>query len=365
MGSPASDAVPVGIIADLLALVVAERPAPFDYVPTEGEPGLRAELSRFLANNGSAISQDEFLITTGGMQGLDLVFKLFVGAGDLVAVESPTYTNGTATIASYEGDILEVPMDAEGLDVEALAALVEESGRAPKMIYTIPTFQNPSGTTLSLSRRRRLIDLAEKWDAIIVEDDPYSLLRFEGDPLPGLRELSSGRVRVIAVHTFSKILVPGLRVGWIIAEPEIIALMVKARQAMDTCTNTLQQRLVARFLGEGYMEKHLVKVREEYRHRKEVMQLGLVEEFSEFEVSWTDPQGGFFLWLTLPKRVDTSDLLAEAVRGGVAFIPGSVFSVSGRFPNALRLAFSAESPSRAREGLHRLGQVLAPQLRLQ
>jgi 2-aminoadipate transaminase len=363
MGSPAIEAMPIEVFSSLLAEVLAERPAPFDYVPTEGEIGLRTELIEFLELNGEAVAEDELMITSGGMQGLDLAFKIFVGPGDLVAVESPTYTNGAATIASYEGEILEVPIDAEGLDVPALAALVKKRGLAPKVIYTIPTFQNPSGTTLSLSRRRQLIDLSEQWGAIIVEDDPYSLLRFAGDALPSLRELGNGRVRVIAVHTFSKILAPGLRVGWIIAEPEVIALMVKARQAMDTCTNNLQQRLVSRFLAEGHMEGHLRSLRAEYRTRKESMQCCLVEEFSEFDVSWTDPQGGFFLWLTLPKGVDTSRLFVDAIQSGVAFVPGSAFSVSGSFNNALRLAFSAESPSRAREGVRRLSNVLAPILR--
>jgi 2-aminoadipate transaminase len=296
------------------------------------------------------------------MQGLDLVCKLFVGPGDLVAVESPTYTNGTATISGYEGDMLEVAGDADGMDVEALARLVGERGAAPKLIYTIPTFQNPSGTTLSLGRRERLIELAAEWGAVILEDDPYSLLRFEGEPLPSLRELGAGRVRVIAVHTFSKILAPGLRVGWVVAEPEVIARMIDARQSMDTCTAPPMQRLVARFLDEGLAGAHLQDLRVVYGERKRAMQQALADELGHLGAAWTDPHGGFFLWLTLPEPIDTRALFADALAEGVAFIPGPAFSISGRFTNALRLAFSAEPPDRARAGIRRLHRAIAQQL---
>jgi 2-aminoadipate transaminase len=346
MGSPAREAIPSATFGRLLGDLEAEHGA-FDYGPTEGEPALREELTAWLG-----VAPDELLVTSGGMQGLDLVCKLFVGRGDLVAVESPTYTNGTATISGYEGEMVEVPGDEDGMDVDALEALP----RPPKLIYTIPTFQNPSGATLSLERRERLIELAARWGSVVLEDDPYSLLRFEGEELPSLRELGAGRARVIAVHTFSKILAPGLRVGWVVAEPEVIARMVDARQSMDTCTAPPMQRLVARFLAEGYAEEHLAKLRSAYRERKHAMQQALADELPE--ARWTDPQGGFFLWLTLPQEVDTERLFEVALAEGVAYIPGRAFSIGGRFPNALRLAFSAEPPGRAREGVRRLRRAI-------
>jgi 2-aminoadipate transaminase len=346
MGSPAREAIPS---AALLAELAADHDA-FDYGPTEGEPSLRAALIDYLG-----VTAEELLITSGGMQGLDLVCKLFVGGGDLVAVESPTYTNGTATISGYEGTMVEVPGDADGMDVGALERLGQEHG-PPKLIYTIPTFQNPSGTTLSAARRERLIELAAEWGAVVLEDDPYSLLRFEGSDLPSLRELGAGRARVIAVHTFSKILAPGLRVGWVLAEPEVIARMVDARQSMDTCTAPPMQRLVARFLADGLVEDHLAALRGAYRERKLAMQQALADELPE--ASWTDPQGGFFLWLTLPEAIDTEALFAVALAEGVAYIPGPAFSIGGRFRNALRLAFSAEPPERAREGVCRLRRAI-------
>jgi 2-aminoadipate transaminase len=292
------------------------------------------------------------------MQGLDLVCKLFVETGDLVAVESPTYTNGAATISGYEGRMVEVPGDADGMDVDALAQVADEYSDPPKLIYTIPTFQNPAGTTLSLERRERLIELAEEWGAVVLEDDPYSLLRFEGEDVPALRELGAGRVRVVGVRTFSKILAPGLRVGWVEAEPEIVARMIDARQGMDTCTAPPMQRLVARFLGEGHADAHLATLRGEYRRRKIALQHALHDELARIDASWTDPHGGFFLWLTLPPEIESEALFAVALEEGVAFIPGPAFSIGGRFSNALRLAFSAEAPDRVREGARRLARAI-------
>ena len=357
MGSPAADAIPSGVFGTLLGELAAEGASAFDYGPTEGDGALRSALIDFLAAQGTPVDPGELLITSGGMQGLDLVGKLFVDPGDLVAVESPTYTNGAATITGYGGRLVEIPGDGDGMDVDALEWAAHENG-PPKLIYTIPTFQNPAGTTLSAERRERLVELAEEWGSIILEDDPYGLLRFEGDDLPTLRRLGAGRVRVIGVRTFSKILAPGLRVGWVEAEPDIVARMIDARQAMDTCTAPPMQRLVARFLSGGHAGAHLAALRREYRRRKIALQRALRDELRGLDASWTDPQGGFFLWLDLPASIDTEALFPVALEEGVAFIPGPAFSVGGRFASALRLAFSAEAPERAREGVRRLARAI-------
>jgi 2-aminoadipate transaminase len=359
MGSPAGEAIPSATFGALLAELSADGPSAFDYGPTEGDAVLRRALMDFLAAHGAAVEPEELLITSGGMQGLDLVCKLFVEAGDLVAVESPTYTNGAATISGYEGEMVEIPGDADGMDVDALAQAADDRGEPPKLIYTIPTFQNPAGTTLSLERRERLIELAADWGAVVLEDDPYGLLRFEGEDLPTLRELGAGRVRVIGVRTFSKILAPGLRVGWVEAEPEVVARMIDARQGMDTCTAPPMQRLVARFLAAGHADGHLAALRAEYRRRKIALQRALREELAGLGASWTDPQGGFFLWLDLPPDIDTEELFPVALDEGVAYIPGPAFSIGGRFTSSLRLAFSAEPPDRAREGVRRLARAIA------
>ena len=358
MGSPAREAIPSAVFARLLGELADDGASAFDYGPTEGDAMLRRALLDFLDASGTRVDPDELLITSGGMQGLDLVCKLFVEAGDLVAVESPTYTNGAATISGYEGEMVEVPGDADGMDVEALARVADDRDEPPKLIYTIPTFQNPAGTTLSLERREQLIEVAAGWGAVVLEDDPYGLLRFEGEDLPTLRELGAGRVRVIGVRTFSKILAPGLRVGWIEAEPDVVARMIAARQGMDTCTAPPMQRLVARFLDGGHADAHLAGLRTEYRQRKIALQQALQDELAGLGASWTDPEGGFFLWLELPEAIDTEALFPIALEEGVAYIPGPAFSIGGRFRNALRLAFSAEPPERAREGVRRLARAI-------
>lgn len=352
MGSPAPEAVPTEVLAGVAATAL-RSPAAYEYGATEGDPPLRQALLDMLAGTGEETTPDRLTITSGGMQGLDLACKLFVDPGDLVVVESPTYTNGTATVLSYGGVVLEAPVDAGGLVVEALPDLVEEAGRLPKAIYTIPNFQNPSGTTLSLERRHALLDLAERWGSVIIDDDPYGLLRFEGEALPGLRELGGGRPDVFSVRTFSKILAPGLRVGWVDAAPELGQLLINAKQAMDTCTNLPAQRLVADFLARGHLEPHLEHIRSEYRTRKHAMQDALAEHLGDV-ATWTDPDGGLFLWVTLTNGVDTQELFETALADGVAYIPGNAFSPSARFPDALRLCFASTSPERTREGLRRL-----------
>ena len=223
----------------------------------------------------------------------------------------------------------------------------------PKAIYTIPTFQNPSGATLSLERRHKLLDLARSWGSMVIDDDPYGLLRFAGDPLPSLRELGAGDPLVFAVRTFSKIVAPGLRVGWVDTDPELQPLLINAKQAMDTCTNLPAQRLLTGFLTGGHLEEHLVTQRLEYKRRKDAMHTALQENFADI-ARWTDPEGGFFLWVTLENGVDTSELFEIALAEGVAFIPGPAFSPTGRFHDALRLCFASTPPDRIHEGVARL-----------
>ncbi len=356
MGSPAPEAVPTQLLAEIGAKALAGADA-YDYAATEGDPPLREAVLEMLAGTGEQTSPDRLTITSGGMQGLDLACKLFVDPGDLVVVESPTYTNGTATVLSYGGAVLEAPVDQDGLVVDRLPELVAETGRRPKAIYTIPTFQNPSGTTMSLPRRRRLLELAHQWGSVVIDDDPYGMLRFEGEELPTLRELGGGSPLVFSVRTFSKILAPGLRVGWVDAAPELGPLLVNAKQAMDTCTNLPAQRLVAGFLAGGELAAHLDRIRPEYRRRKHAMQEALAEHLGDV-ATWTDPQGGLFLWVTLSNGVNTQALFEPALADGVAYIPGPAFSPAGRFGDALRLCFASTSPERIREGVRRLRVAL-------
>src|SRR6185312_6109396 len=356
MGSPATEAVPSKILADIAAARLSSADA-YDYAATEGDPPLHTALLEMLRGTSDETSADRLTITAGGMQGLDLFCKIFVDPGDLVVVESPTYTNGSATALSYGATLMEVPVDDDGLDVDALDERVAAAGRTPKAIYTIPTFQNPSGVTLSLERRHRLLELARAWGSMVIDDDPYGLLRFEGEPLSTLRELAAGDPLVFSVRTFSKIVAPGLRVGWVDTTPELQPLLINAKQAMDTCTNLPMQRLLARFLDGGHLNAHLETQRAEYGRRKRAMQEALATHFSG-RARWTDPEGGFFLWVTFDPAVDTEALFPVALAEGVAIIPGNAFSPSKRFPDALRICFATTPPERIAVGVERLARAV-------
>lgn len=358
MGSPASETVPAAAFAEIAGTVLTADA--FDYAATEGDPALIKALLGYLDGVGEPTAAERLVITSGGMQGLDLACKLFVDPGDLVIVESPTYTNGTATVLSYGGDVLEAPMDRDGLIVEALPELVERAGRLPKMIYVIPNFQNPSGTTMSLSRRSMLVELAHRWGSVILDDDPYGHLRFEGQGIPGFGSLSPNDPLIFAVRTFSKMIAPGLRVGWVDADPRARQLLINAKQAMDTCTNLPAQRMVAEFIERGLLAQHLSSLSAVYRPRKMAMQAGL-ERHLGGRMRTTDPEGGFFLWVTLlgeDARISTHDLFEIALAEGVAYIPGPALSVGGRFHDALRLCFASSTPERIDEGVCRLACAL-------
>lgn len=358
MGSPSPEAIPTHTLAEISGDAIGAGAADaFDYAATEGDPALRAALLKELAGTSDETTLERLTITSGGMQGLDLACKLFVDRGDLVVVESPTYTNGSATALSYQADLLEVPVDGDGMQVDVLEDLVHRAGRTPKVIYAIPTFQNPSGASLSLERRRGLLELARSWGSVVIDDDPYGMLRFEGAPVPTLHELAEGDPLVFSVRTFSKIVAPGLRVGWVDTTPELQPLLINAKQAMDTCTNHPMQRLLARFLDGGHLDAHLETQRAEYGRRKRAMQQALETHFSG-RARWTDPEGGFFLWVTFDPAVDTEALFPVALAEGVAIIPGNAFSPSKRFPDALRICFATSTPARIAVGVERLARAV-------
>lgn len=358
MGAPAAEFVPVALFNQIAGSVLDA--SSYTYGASEGEPRLISALLDYLATTAEPSNAERISITSGGMQGLDIACKLFVDPGDLVVVESPTYTNGSATALSYGAELLEVPMDEDGMDVDALEELVAATGRTPKAIYTIPNFQNPSGTTLSVQRRERIIELARRWGAVIIDDDPYGLLRFAGEDLPGFRQLSNNDPLVFSVRTFSKILAPGLRVGWIDADPSLRHLIINAKQAMDTCTNVPAQHVVTEFLRQGILDEHLAKLRIEYRSRRDAMAASLDKHLAG-RITTTHPDGGFFLWVTMigeDARVDSQRLFEIALAEGVAFIPGPALSAGGRFSDAFRLCFASTGEERTDIGVQRLAKAL-------
>lgn len=357
MGAPSDDLIPVSELDQIASRTI---PSKYSYGNTEGEPSLVHEILQLPISR--AHDPERITVTTGGMQGLDLAFKLFVDPGDLVIVEGPTYTNAYATALSYGADVREVALDAEGLIVEELIKVVAAAGRLPKAIYTVPNFQNPSGVTLTRERRERLLELAEEWDCVIIDDDPYGMLPFTESSVPSFAELSPDNPRVFSVRTFSKIIAPGLRLGWIDAHPSLQPLLISARQAMDTCASVPTQQQVMQFLKEGHLEPHIERVRGLYRERKEAM-LGSLERHFGDAIRATNPNGGFFLWVTFEdETVDTDVLFETALMEGVAFIPGRAFSPSGGFGNAMRLCFATSSPERIETGIQRLKAAVTAQL---
>lgn len=358
MGSPADEAVPVAEFRRIAGEVLDN--SSFTYGATEGEPRLLELLVEQLATTPDPSALERLVITTGGMQGLDLAGKLFIDPGDLVVTESPTYTNGSATALSYGAELLEIPVDEEGMQVDTLEEAVRRAGRTPKAIYTIPTFQNPSGVTLSEERRRELLRLAHRWGAVIIDDDPYGLLRFAGREVPTFQTLSRHDPLVFSVRTFSKILAPGWRVGWVDADPSLRQLLINGKQAMDTCTNVPNQHVLAEYISRGGLDDHLARLRVLYRERKNAMVDALTRHLGD-GVSATDPEGGFFLWVTLRNEfggVDTRELFEVALADGVAFIPGPALSPSGGFTDAMRLCFASSTPERIDEGVRRLARSL-------
>ncbi|MGO1434525.1 MAG: PLP-dependent aminotransferase family protein [Canibacter sp.] len=357
MGAPDESLIPMSELDHAFAAAPTGR---YDYGSSEGEKVLRDQILKISDELGTPSRDERLLVTTGAMQGLDLAFKLTVNPGDLVVVESPTYTNGNATALSYGAELLGAPVDDDGMVVEALPEMVEKAGRTPTAIYTVPNFQNPSGVTLSKKRRELLLELAERWNATIIDDDPYGLLRFAGENVPSFGEIAPEHPLVFQVRTFSKVIAPGLRTGWIDVHPELRDLAINAKQAMDTCSNVPVQLAIAEFLEQGHLATHLERLRPIYRERKDAMRASIQTHLGDNATS-TDPEGGLFTWLSLQGKyanVDTEKIFDQAIADGVAYIPGPAFTTTGTLRNQLRLSFATSSPERIDEGVARLAKTL-------
>jgi 2-aminoadipate transaminase len=307
---------------------------------------------------------EDILVTTGGQQVIDLVGKTLLDPGDVVVTEAPTYPGAVPTFSAYQADVVQVTMDRDGMRVDELAEVLdrlEASGRRPKFIYTVPNFHNPAGVTLSEERRHELVRIAAERELLILEDNPYGLLRYEGDQLPTLRSLDEDFV--IYASTFSKILSPGVRLGWTVAPAPVLAKMNIGKQSSDLCSSSISQYFVSAYFESGPWEDYVRSLIEIYRLRRDVMLDALAEHFPR-EASWTHPRGGLFIWVTLPDYIDTTDLLARALQEHVAFVPGRAAFVDGRGGSAMRLNFSGVSEDEIREGVRRIGEVVREQVAL-
>ena len=355
-GMPYVQALPsADVIAVAHQVLAEEGDTALQYGGGQGDPGLRERLAMLMAEEDIAADPEDVVVTTGAQQALDLIGKLFCDPGDLIAVEAPTYVGALTAFGAYQPRYLPIELDDDGMVVEDLERALL-AGERPKFVYTVPNFGNPSGVTMSYERRRHLVALCREASIPIVEDNPYGLLRFEGDPLPSLRSLDPDNV--IYLGTVSKTFSPGVRVGWALAEPSVIQRLVLAKEAADLCGSNLNMLIAKRwFSEEERWRPTLASLVDTYRSRRDAM-LAALDEHMPDGAMWTHPHGGFYVWVTLPEWLDAKALLAAAVERRVAYVPGTAFYPDGRGANRMRLAFCYPTEERIHEGIARLGALL-------
>lgn len=350
----------------LMARVGAQDTArALQYGPTEGLDEVKGPIMQVMEAEGMEVEPDDLLVTSGGQQVIDLVCKTLIDPGDVIIAEAPTYPGAVPVFVSYQADVVQIEMDEHGMRIDVLEealARLDAEGRKPKFVYTVPSFQNPAGVTMSLERRRRLVEIARRRELLVLEDNPYGMLRYEGEPLPTLYSLDGGEF-VIYLGTFSKILSPGLRLGWTAAPRPVLDKLNLGKGAADLCSSPLSQLFVRTYFAERDWLTYVRKQVGVYRRRRDIMLEALAEHFPR-EATWTRPQGGLFIWARLPDYIDTTDLLARALREHVAFVPGRAAYLDGRGGSEMRLNFSGVGDDAIREGIRRIGEVVREQLAL-
>ncbi|WP_354699729.1 2-aminoadipate transaminase [Paraconexibacter sp. AEG42_29] len=365
-GLPDTSTFPAEDFAKLMSHLGARETArALQYGPTEGVTEIKRAIVQVMAAEGTEVDEDDILPTTGGQQVIDLVCKTLVDPGDVIIAEAPTYPGAVPTFAAYQAEVIQIEMDSDGMRIDVLEETLERldrEGRRPKFIYTIPNFQNPAGVTMSLPRRRRLVDIAHERELLVLEDNPYGLLRYEGEPIPSLYSMDGGEF-VIYLGTFSKILSPGVRVGWSAAPRPVLQKMNIGKASTDLCSSPLNQLFVAEYFASGQWPVYMDELRALYHRRRDVLLDALAKNLPA-EASWTRPDGGLFIWATLPDGLDTTDLLAKALSRNVAFVPGRAAFMDGRGGTSMRLNFSGVSDERIVEGVRRIGEVVHEQVDL-
>ncbi len=362
-GLPDPATFPVNAIKDLtLDVVENHAKSALQYSTTEGVPALREIIASKFHNDKE--SPDNILISTGSQEGLDIIGKTFIDPGDKIIVSEPTYLGAVTAFKSYRTKFVTVEADDRGMNVDSLEDKLDHiygKGDLVKFVYTVPNFHNPNGSTMSMRRRKKLVKLADEYDLIIIEDDPYGQLRYIGESLPKIKDLSPDRT--IYMSTFSKIMVPAMRLGWNVIPEEIHSKMVICKQSIDLCTSAFNQYLALGFLEKGYFEPHIEMIKKNYGEKRKVMLKYLDKYFPE-SASWTKPEGGMFLWATLDNRIDTRKMFNRALEANVAYVMGGAFYPNGGGHNTMRLNFSFSKPDILKEGVKRLGKVIENELTL-
>lgn len=357
-GLPAPELFPVEEIKEVSRLVLeSDGPKALQYTTTEGFKPLREWIANRMNNRlGTAFDCDNILITHGSQQALDLTGKVFLDKGDIVFCESPTYLAAISAFRAYECSFVEIPTDNDGMIIAELVRQIEKSPEA-KLIYIIPDFQNPTGRTWSLERRKELGKISAQYNIAVLEDNPYGELRFEGEFLPAVKAFDTNG-NVLCTGTFSKIFCPGYRIGWIAGDKDLIRQYVLVKQGTDLQCNTIAQMEIAKFLELYDIDKHIEKIRSVYKKRRDLT-VGVMEKVFPRNVSFTRPQGGLFAWAELPCHINARDLLEKCLERNVAFVPGGSFFPNGGNENTFRINFSNMPEDRIIEGINRLGNVLA------
>ena len=360
-GLPNPKSFPVEIIKEITTkLLDSYGEKMLQYGSTEGVNSFREALANYYNENYSfGIGKDNVLITVGSQEGLYLLGKIFLNPGDTVVVEAPTYVGALTAFQSFYPNYVQVEMDDEGMNIDILEKKLKElvrEGKKPKFIYTIPTFQNPAGVTMSLERRKRLLELAKEYNILVVEDSPYEELRFSGEKVPQLKALDKEGY-VLYIGTLSKVLSPGMRIAFMIGNEEIIQKAVLAKQGIDLCTSPFVQYIAEEYIKGGYMREHIPKIIKLYKEKRDIM-LDAIEDYFPDGVKWTRPDGGMFLWVTLPEHIDTEKLLQKAIENKVVYVIGAAFYPHRDHRNTMRLNFTYPTNEQIEEGIKRLAKVI-------
>lgn len=361
-GLPAKESFPLEQLQEICAEVIAtDGAAACQYGSTEGVPELLEILAQRYRDQGlSYVTKENITIITSSQQGLDTVGKIFLNRGDKYICELPSYLGALGAFNSYGGVGVGIPQDEQGMsavELEKTLAEMKAKGEKPKFIYLIPDFQNPAGMTMPEARRIEILNIAKKHEIMIIEDSPYRELRFSGKPQRMLYDLDNGEGNVITLGTFSKIFMPGFRMGWVLAHPMVIDNFVKAKQSTDLCTSAFLQKITVKFFQKNYFDANVKKIVDMYRGKLEAM-LGAFEKYMPEGVTWTRPEGGLFLFLTLPEGYDAEELFQIAIEKNVAFVLGTVFFVNGGGKNTMRINFSYMSEEMNIEGVKRLADAI-------
>jgi 2-aminoadipate transaminase len=364
-GMPDPITFPVEAIKEICAQILTRDSArALQYSSTEGLLKLRQFLFQWLNLDSKKFGTDNIVITSGSQQGLDLVSKALLDPGDVVIVELPSYLAALDAFRSYGAEMIGIPMDAEGMQMELLEDALEKfknKSKKVKFIYTISNFQNPAGVTMSLPRRKKILEIAQRYNLFILEDNPYDKLRFEGESIPSIFSFDY-EGRVINLGTFSKILCPGLRLAWISSNIDIIEKIIILKQATDLCTPMLNQLIASEYCDQGYIDENIESNISVYKEKRDIM-LQSLEKYFPAGASWTKPNGGFFVFVTLPEYINTDEMFSDAIREKVAYVSGSSFYANGEGKNTMRLSFCYAGKEDIREGIKRLSKVILKHIR--